>query len=377
MKQGGIKLEKHHITSFDGTRIYYESMGEGPVICACNGIGVSTFFWKYLADYFSRTHRVILWDYRCHGKSGPAPDYDSLSMTDNARDLAAVLDHAGVGSALLTGHSMGVQTIFEFYRHYPERCAGLIPVLGAYGKPMDTFMGTSLISRLFPFGYYATFLFPGLTRNFTQALYKLIFLQPVAFNGARLIKFVNSQHMKSRDLKPYLDHIKTLDLRAFMSMAKHMQENSALDLLPKMKIPVLIVAGEEDLFTPWKISKKMQTLIPEAELLTIPRGSHAALVEQPELMNLRIEKFIRERLLDSEWGMPEKKSAGKASRKKAASKKAPAKTKTTVKKATVKKAPAKKKSAEKAKPKKGKAPQKKAAASGAAKKKQPPKKTDQ
>ncbi len=152
--------------------------------------------------------------------------------------------------------------------------------------------------------------------------------------------------MKSNDLKPYLEHIKTLDLRAFMSMAKHMQENSALDILHEIDVPVLIISGEDDLFTPWEISREMQRLIPDAEMLTIPKGSHAALVEQPELMNLRIEKFIRERLLDSAWGKPKpkksvRKTAKKPVKRKVAAKKA-APTKVAAKKAKPKKAAVKK-----------------------------------
>ena len=33
-----------------------------------------------------------------------------------------------------------------------------------------------------------------------------------------------------------------------------------------------------------------------ADLLEIPRGSHAALIEQPELINLRVEKWLAERV---------------------------------------------------------------------------------
>ena len=291
-----MEAAANHVSSFDGTKIYYESYGKGPVICACNGIGVTTCFWPYLVDAFKSTNRVILWDYRFHGKSGPGPDYHSLTMTTNARDLKAVLDDAGVEKALLLGHSMGVQTIFEFYRNYPDQVAGLIPVLGSYGKPMDTFMGTDLISHIFPIGRHMVFLFPGLASFFTKQLYKVIFQKKIAFAGGSLSGFINGQHFNIKDLGPYLDHLKGLDLRAFMGMAKRMQENSAEDILSDIKVPTLIIAGEDDLFTPWKVSEEMRQMIPDAEMLTIPRGSHAALVEQPELMNLRIEKFIRERL---------------------------------------------------------------------------------
>lgn len=337
-----MEPECSYATSFDGTRIYYEKYGRGPVIIPCNGIGVSTYFWKYLTEYFARDHTVILWDYRSHGRSGAAPDFSDLTMSTNARDLKAVMDDAGVSEAVLLGHSMGVQTILEFYRLYPEHAAALIPVLGAYGKPMDTFLGTDKMKYGFPFIYFFVNRYPQMVTCLTQAFYKTLFSDAIAYNGARLIKFINWQHFKIEDLIPYVHHLKTLDLRAFTNMARHMQNHSALSWLKDIKVPTLIIAGEDDLFTPWEISEKMRQLIPGAEMLTIPRGSHAALVEQPELMNLRIEKFFGERMVDSAWANGKKaapaaekpKAKPKARQKPKAEAKAP-KPRKTAKKAAV------------------------------------------
>ncbi|MBI4197160.1 MAG: alpha/beta hydrolase, partial [Deltaproteobacteria bacterium] len=65
----------------------------------------------------------------------------------------------------------------------------------------------------------------------------------------------------------------------------------------KIKVPTLILGGELDQFTPAWISKKMHRLIPNSEILMIHKATHAALVEQPELVNLRIEKFLLEKKL--------------------------------------------------------------------------------
>ncbi|MDI6795659.1 MAG: alpha/beta hydrolase [Desulfatibacillaceae bacterium] len=296
-----------YATSFDQTKIYYEVYGQGPVICCCNGIGVSTFFWKYLVEFFSSNYRVILWDYRSHGKSGPAPDYNRLTMKTNAMDLAAVLDAVGADKAVLAGHSMGVQTIFEFYRLYRERTAALIPVLGAYGHPMNSFLNTDIVAKLFPYTYQFSTLFPGLTQKIAQSVLRVALKDEVANAGARLVRFIHWQFFQKQDLMPYMAHLRTLDVNMFLSMAKRMQEHTVKDMLPLIEVPVLVVSAQHDLFTPWRISKTMQELIPNAEILTIPFGSHAALVEQPELMNLRIEKFILARLSKSSWAKAPKK----------------------------------------------------------------------
>jgi len=83
-------------------------------------------------------------------------------------------------------------------------------------------------------------------------------------------------------------------------MARAAQEHDAGNLLGEIRAPTLVVAGERDLFTPRHLSVEMSTRIPDADLLEIPRGSHAALIEQPELINLRLEKFLDTRVVPYE-----------------------------------------------------------------------------
>ena len=66
--------------------------------------------------------------------------------------------------------------------------------------------------------------------------------------------------------------------------------------LKEIDAPTLVVGGEHDWLTPLSLSTEMAETIPDAELLILPKGSHAALIEHPELLNLRIEKFIHEKV---------------------------------------------------------------------------------
>lgn len=320
------------VSSFDGTQLFFESYGEGTTFVPCNGLGVSTFFWRHLQRYFSEEHRVILWDYRSHGQSEQAPNLNDLTITNNARDLKAIMDHNNVEKAILLGHSMGVQTIFEFYRLFPERVLALIPVLGSYGSPLNTFLNTDLLTYFFPAIHTISFTFP---RSFNTII-KSVIQSPIAFPGAKLTGLVNWQHCKRQELQPYLEHLIKLDLRVFFGMGKHMQDNNAKDLLPKINVPTLIIAGEDDIFTPWHISDEMHRKIKDSEILTIPHGSHAAIIEQPELINLRIEKFLRERitplLKTSTKTKPKKKAAKRESIPKTPKKKVATKKKSTTKK---------------------------------------------
>ena len=84
----------------------------------------------------------------------------------------------------------------------------------------------------------------------------------------------------------------------FFEMAYWMANHSCEELLPEIRVPVLIVAGSKDTFTPVWASEKMLREIPDAEMLYIKEGSHAGIVEHPELINLRFEKFLRDHFED-------------------------------------------------------------------------------
>ena len=96
----------------DGLHLYYRVIGEGPPMACCNGVGVSTFFFKYIVEHFCKDFSVVLWDYRGHGRSGTPRDLDNadLSVERCAEDLKLVLDELGMKEpAVLLGHQWGVR----------------------------------------------------------------------------------------------------------------------------------------------------------------------------------------------------------------------------------------------------------------------------
>ncbi len=98
--------------------------------------------------------------------------------------------------------------------------------------------------------------------------------------------------MRREDFAPYFAHLSSMDPRLFLGMLKHASEHSTFDHLPEVDVPALIVAGTHDTFTPYWLSEEMHDRIPGAEMLTVPGGTHIAPLEQPELLTLRLEKWL-------------------------------------------------------------------------------------
>ncbi|OGP16160.1 MAG: hypothetical protein A2053_06200 [Deltaproteobacteria bacterium GWA2_50_8] len=286
-------VKEGKVLSFDKTRLAYRSVGNKgyPIIC-CNGLGVSTFFWTYFENYFRFIHRVVTWDYRGHGNSELGDNPENYSIDALVKDCKAVLDHLNIQKAILVGHSLGVQVSLEFHRRYPDRVIALVPCFGTFGEPMSTFYNTSLSKYIFDLLYWFGVHFPAPGKMVSRLLLK----NPFTFYLGGFFKVMHTGMMSKSDSERYIDHVLSVDPIFFLTLLKNAQEHSVEDNLKKIKIPTLVVAAEHDQFTPLWLSKKMHHLIPKSEMFIIQNGTHAAIVEQPDLMNLRIEKFIQERL---------------------------------------------------------------------------------
>jgi pimeloyl-ACP methyl ester carboxylesterase len=82
--------------------------------------------------------RVISYDARGHGASGPAPTPNEYGYPLLAADAAAVLDHTGTDRAVLVGNSMGAATAVAVALTHPDRVSALVLVTPAHlGHPSE------------------------------------------------------------------------------------------------------------------------------------------------------------------------------------------------------------------------------------------------
>lgn len=282
------RMKQGFVTSFDGTDIFYESVGDGPAFVLLDGIGCFGYAWKYLMKHFASTNRFVHMHYRGHGKSHVPADETLLSIQDICRDLAAVLDDDGVDAGILVGHSMGVQVIFEFTRMYPERVRGLVPICGSYGLPLTTFHDNKLLHTVFPFLYVPAVLAPWAFSPIWKGLLPTRLSYEIAIRGE-----VNGHLLKREDMMSYFHDLSSVPFKIFVKMLDHASRHTAEDMLGEVRVPTLIIGGEHDTFTPVWLSEKMQRLVPGSELLFIPHATHTAPIEAPDLINLRLEKWLR------------------------------------------------------------------------------------
>ena len=110
-----------------GVSLAGERAGEGIPVVLLHGLTATRRYVVMGSRTLERGgHRVMAYDARGHGRSGPAPTPDAYGYDHLAGDLEAVLDAAGVRRAVLAGASMGAHTIVRFALARPDRAAALV-----------------------------------------------------------------------------------------------------------------------------------------------------------------------------------------------------------------------------------------------------------
>ena len=126
----------HGYATMDGMRIHYLDYGEGKEgLVFIHGWACDASFWRFQIPALQE-YRMILLDLPGHGKS----DKPEISYTQDllAASVNAVIQDAGIESAVIVGHSMGFPVAREYIRKYPDSAKALVIVDGAFFRiPKD------------------------------------------------------------------------------------------------------------------------------------------------------------------------------------------------------------------------------------------------
>lgn len=288
-------IDTRRVRSLDGAEIAYHVARRAPAapwLALANGLGSTWKAWRGQIDYLADHCRVVTWDYRgLYGSARPAHHVDSAYGIDrHVADLWAVLDAEGADRAVLVGWSLGAQVVLEAYRRAPERVSGIVLINGTYGRPFDTLSPLPGARRVIP---------PALTAlQHGQRLARTVVRYGLGHAdlprwAKRLGLFAEAPD--ERVLREITEPFADLDFDPYLRIVRGAGAHDAEPVLSTIAVPALIIAGDRDVFAPRELAYQMARRIPEAETLIVPGGTHFVPLEYPELVSLRIERFIASR----------------------------------------------------------------------------------
>ncbi len=250
--------------------IFYESFGSGPTLVLLHGFPLDRTIWRPQAEKLSKKYRVITPDLRGHGLS-EAPE-GVYTMDLYASDLKAVLDSIGVRAVVLGGLSMGGYVAFAFYRLFKERVHGLILVDtkaeadSPEARARREEQALSVLKN--GSGEIAGQL---IGRMFTE---KTLTVNPVLAERVRRM----------------MENTSPVGIAgALRGMA---ERRDSTQLLASIKVPTLVIVGEEDPITPVSDARRMVGMIPGSELVVVPGAAHLTSLEKPDEVSRAVRRLL-------------------------------------------------------------------------------------
>ncbi|HYM16646.1 MAG TPA: alpha/beta fold hydrolase [Dehalococcoidia bacterium] len=113
------------IERVNGVDFYYELHGAGEPLVFVHGYTGDVTDWRFQIPEFSRSHRVLVFDHRGHGRSSAPADRAAYSIEQMADDVEALAGRAGFARYHLVGHSMGGAVVQEVALRSPGRLMSL------------------------------------------------------------------------------------------------------------------------------------------------------------------------------------------------------------------------------------------------------------
>ena len=290
-----LAIDTRRVESFDGTRVAYhvtpEPFAGAPWVILANGLGGTYLAWRGLIDYLKPRYRFLTWDYRgLYASARPSPDVqESYAIPAHVRDLHAILAAERIEQASFVGWSMGVQVLLETYAELAGCARNLVLINGTYGRPLESLSPLPGVGAVLPslveIARRAHALATQVTRKATG--------QPEAAAWFKRLGLVGKS-MEDGVFAELVTAFGDLDMEPFFRNLKAIGDHDAERVLATITLPALVITGEHDILTPPALAQRMARTIPGAELLIVRGGTHYTVVEQPELVSLRVERFFRE-----------------------------------------------------------------------------------
>lgn len=257
----------------NGASLYYEEHGSGPeTVVFAHGLLFDRRIFDHQVAALKDRYRVIAFDFRGHGESEVTRGgYDMDTLAADAAGLIEALDAAPCHFA---GLSMGGFVALRLGSRRPELVRSLVLLdTSADPEPRENLPRYRLlqtIARLFGLGSVVSRVMPILLGKSTLE---------------------DPERRELREL--WRDRVAGQDrVGVTRAVSGVLGRDGVQDELPGIRVPVLIVVGEEDTATVPVKSERMRDAIPDAELVTIPRCGHMSSIEQPEAVTRAMEGFL-------------------------------------------------------------------------------------
>src|SRR5438874_866827 len=238
--------------------------GDATPIVFLHGVGSDKSVWHPQLAHFGQSRRAIAFDYPGYGDSDPAPS--DTTRDDYAAAALSAMTALGVPRAHVCGLSLGGVVAIAIHDAEPARCASLILA--------DTF-------AVHPEG---------------RAIYdrSLAGSRDLPAMATARVDLLLAQPADPEVRREVVDTMSRIDPAAYRIGAEAVWLADQRGRAAAIEAPALVLVGDQDYITPVDLSNELVDLIPDARMQVIAGAGHLTNLEQPDVFNAALGRFIDE-----------------------------------------------------------------------------------
>lgn len=269
--------------NINNAEIYYEDSAPNeselpleqrkPVMLFAHGLLWGTHMYDKQVEYFKKDYRCIAFDFRGQGKSQITKSgYDMYTLAD---DAIALMEALGIDKFHFIGLSMGGYVAQRVALQRPELLSSLIL--------LDTAADDENEEKKAEYEKLIKVIkIIGIRDILGKKIMQIMFGQT----------FLNDKSRK-KEYKKWAKVLKKNSKKGAIKATRGViDRDEVLSRLHQIKVPTLIVVGDEDVPTPYPEAQKMHFEIAGSKLAVIKGSGHSTPVEEPEQLNKVIETFL-------------------------------------------------------------------------------------
>jgi pimeloyl-ACP methyl ester carboxylesterase len=271
---------------YQGIKINYYEAGKGPPILLLHGFGACAYTWRHLIPPLAEGHRVFTLELKGHGLSDKPRD-GHYAVADQAKLVGAFIRRQDLHDLVIMGHSMGGAVALMTYlklqeENDPGRIEKLV-LIDSVGYPqklpwfirLAKFPGAAaLAGRLLP------------PRMATALVLKKCYFKKDK---------ITEEQVDTNAYYGSLPGASEAISQTAKQLAKHLKLPGIEDIIKRyrdIKVPVLIIWGDEDEVVPLEVGRNFKRDIPRAELVVLPQCGHIPPEEEPLATRQAISGFL-------------------------------------------------------------------------------------
>jgi 3-oxoadipate enol-lactonase len=279
-----VATAKNVLKAPGGINHYYEELGGGTSLVFIHGAFADARMWDPQWIHFSKNYRVLRYDLRGHGRTGPST-LERYTIETFADDLQSLLDSLEIQAPILCGQSFGGSIAQAYAARHPGKIKALI--LAGSMAAIDLSLMDKLLCRvLFPEWAMTTAIRMMSVERFTR-----FSLQLGRFTKGK--QFLSQEDAVAEYLKQCMLQMESGEYIKFWRALYRFK----VQRLERITCPTLVLNGEHEPKSMAPHTRELLRRIPHAEGGIVPGARHASNMDNPEAFNGLLEDFLHRVLI--------------------------------------------------------------------------------